>query len=354
MINLSVRTQNNFKNPYLVRILKNEPLYNKLTIAFILSLFFKRFILIFVHLFLTFLIKIKSIDLLLFAFTSIKMSHFSMVVTDLDGTLLSPEGTVGITDIITLKELGEKGIIRVIATGRSPYSFDKVIPVDFPIDYLIFSSGAGAMEWKSKDLLYTTELSCTDVQTVADVFVNRGINFMVHEPIPANHRFLYFSSGNHNPDFLRRIEVYKPFCQPYIPGVTYCSIATQILAVIPFDIKLFEELRHEFPTLKVIRTTSPLDGNSIWVEIFAPKVSKAFGIEWICKSLNISKDGVIAVGNDFNDLDMLSYIEKSYVVMNAPLELRNQFTTVKSNSDSGFSHAVELGFAEFIEKGQKL
>lgn len=269
-----------------------------------------------------------------------------MVVTDLDGTLLDPNGRVSHLDMDTLNLLGEKGILRVIATGRTPYSFDKVIPNDFPIDYLIFSSGAGAMEWKTKKLLYTTELTPLDVQHVTKILIDRKADFMVHEPIPANHRFLFFSSGNFNPDFERRIEIYKAFCQPFIPGVPYDSPATQILAVLPFDVDRFDSLREEFPTLKVIRATSPLDGHSIWMEIFDPKVSKAYGIDYICKMNNIFNSQTIAIGNDFNDLDMLAFTQQSFVVENAPLELRNTYRTVNPNSNSGFTSAVVLAMNE--------
>jgi Cof subfamily protein (haloacid dehalogenase superfamily) len=274
------------------------------------------------------------------------MKTLSMVVTDLDGTLLDPSGKISHLDMSTLQKLGEKKIVRVIATGRTPYSFDKVIPSDFPIDYLVFSSGAGTMEWKTKRLLYTTQINPIDVQNITKKLIQRNVDFMVHEPIPANHRFLYFSSGRVNPDFERRIELYKGFCQPFIPGVPYDSPATQILAVLPFDVDLFDSLKSEFPSLKVIRATSPLDGHSIWMEIFSTEVSKAYGIDCISKLHNIPNQQIIAIGNDFNDLDMLTHIERSYVVENSPFELKNIFKSVNSNSSSGFSHAVELGIGD--------
>ena len=270
------------------------------------------------------------------------MYGLSIVVTDFDGTLLNSCGEISPTDMATLMELGSKGIIRVVATGRSPYSFERIIPKDFPIDYLIFSSGAGAMLWKEKRILYSTELSCHEVQGVVDELVLHDVDFMVHEPIPANHRFLYHHTGGDNKDFLDRLERYKPFATPYIPGVPFGSKASQILAVLPHDVDWFESLRSHFPELKVIRATSPLDGHSIWMEIFPQNVSKAYGIQWICKELKVKPTEVIAIGNDFNDLDMLCYVKRSYVVENSPAELKSIFQTVNSNNNSGFTHAVRL------------
>ena len=77
-------------------------------------------------------------------------SHsLKMVVTDLDGTLLNPQHQISDKDLQSLKLLGDKNIYRVIATGRSPYSLNKVLPADFPIDYLIFSSGSGIINWNT-------------------------------------------------------------------------------------------------------------------------------------------------------------------------------------------------------------
>ena len=65
--------------------------------------------------------------------------NIKAVVIDLDGTLLNDKRKVGEKDIKTLKQLGEKDIVRIIATGRSLYSFNEVINEDFPIDYLILA-----------------------------------------------------------------------------------------------------------------------------------------------------------------------------------------------------------------------
>lgn len=272
-----------------------------------------------------------------------------MIVTDLDGTLLNDMEKVSTTDIKTLEELGHKGIIRVVATGRSPYSFSKVLSNGFPIDYLVFSSGAGAYDFKNGNLIYAIELNESQVQDIIDELMEHEVDFMIHEPIPSNHRFLYYRTGNSNPDFERRIKVYQQFCQPFAPGVVYGSPAAQFIAILPNDVEKFERLRHHFPELKVIRATSPLDGDSIWMEIFRANVSKAFGINKICQLHGIAAENVVTIGNDYNDLDMLTHFNNSYVVSNAPEELKKRFRVVKSNNESGFSHAVEQVLEPFVD-----
>lgn len=265
-----------------------------------------------------------------------------MVVTDLDGTLLNSSQLVSKKDYQTLLGLKDQGIIRAIATGRSPYSVDKVLSPDFPVDFLIFSSGAGIMKWDDKHILHSRQFLSIDVQQLVTYFINYNLDFMVHEPIPHNHCFLYHHTGNHkSTDFLHRIELYSPFCRPFIPGIEFPVGATQLIAIIPEDMILFQTISHELKKYKVIRTTSPLDGKSIWMEIFPKEVSKAYGIVWLCNLLNIEPSSILVIGNDFNDLDMLQLTKHSYVVENAPDDLSRQYKSVPSNDNSGFTTAVE-------------
>ncbi len=77
-----------------------------------------------------------------------------IIFIDLDGTLIGDNRKVSERNLNSLQRAGDLGITRVIATGRSLFSFRKSIPLDFPIDYLIFSSGAGVMDWKTQQLIY--------------------------------------------------------------------------------------------------------------------------------------------------------------------------------------------------------
>ncbi len=271
-----------------------------------------------------------------------------MVVTDLDGTLLNSDGLADKPNIDTLENLAEHGIVRVIATGRSLFSVNKVIADDFPVDYIIFSSGAGVIRWSDKQIIHQRQLSQPETQNVINEFIELGLDFMVHDTIPHNHFFYYHTISNHNSDFYRRIEIYKAFCSPYISGVEFPNGSTQLLAVLPNNPDLFYALSVKFPDLKIIRTTSPLDGDSIWMEVFPLDVSKAYGISWLCsKEVLCDIKEVISIGNDFNDLDMLELTDISYVVSNAPNEFLARFKMVPSNDENGFSVAVNDAFANF-------
>lgn len=266
-----------------------------------------------------------------------------MVISDLDGTLLNQRRRVSGRDLETLRLLGRRGIVRVIATGRSLYSVHRVLPPDFPVDFLVFSSGAGVLDWPAQNLLRRYSMGRRQIRQVFDVLSARKLDFMVHRPIPDNHEFVYFQNNTDNPDFLARLRLYREFASPGQPEALDWEEACQFLAVLPASSPgaVADELRSELERLQVIRTTSPLDHGSTWIEIFPPEVSKSQAGAWLSESLDIRRDGVMAVGNDYNDSDLLHWAGSGFVVANAPAELRRQLPSVASHQSSGFSEAVE-------------
>lgn len=279
-----------------------------------------------------------------------------MVVTDLDGTLLDSNGRLSAHNRATLVELGERGVLRVVATGRNLHSARTAIATDVPIDYLVFGSGTGTMSWPAGELLNPCHLDDEMAAQAAAQLMALGLDFMVHEGVPDNHCFWYHRTDGGNADFERRVERYKDYCQP-LPHDALSSLAgpfSQLLAVqsaggvVEFD-EQHEQLRSQLAPLHVIRATSPLDHRSAWFEVFADGVSKATGAQWLLSRYDLPHGAVLAVGNDYNDEDLLSWAAHAAVVGNAPTALQARYRTCPSNDADGFSEAVRSWLAEHID-----
>ncbi len=267
-----------------------------------------------------------------------------MVITDLDGTLTCSNHKINEVDYNTLVELGKKNITRIIATGRSVFSALRVIEKDFPIDYLIFSNGAGVINWSDKKLLLAHNMRRNEIEQAREILIKNNVDFMIHDTVPDNHKFTYFGTGNDNPDFFKRIEIYKPYTSLLVPD-KYIENACQLVAMIPESKpELFNYLTPKFGFLNVIKTTSPFNGKSLWMELFPPNVSKGSAVNWLANYINIPQKNSISVGNDFNDLTLLEWTSISYVVDNAPDEMKEKFLVTNSNLENGFSTAIQKHF----------
>ena len=261
---------------------------------------------------------------------------------DLDGTLLRSDRTFSGIDIDALVQLGKLGIIRTIATGRSLYSFNTVEVGDLPVDFIIFSMGAGVLQHAGGKVVRRVSLEPDEAKRASKILRTNRLDFMIHRTIPNNHMFSYFRSNEGNDDFERRLKLYSRFAVPLNEAADGFGLASQLLAVVPEGVShaVLEKIRSELPDYSVIRTTSPLDGKTTWIEIFPTVVSKSRTAAWLAGELKIDKSEIVSVGNDYNDLDLLEWTAKSYVVDNAPADLKDRFTGVASNNNGGVAEAA--------------
>ena len=332
-----------------------------------------------------------------------------MFVTDLDGTLFTDEKMIRKKDLAALTSLGRQGIIRVFATGRSIYSFQKAVrhlgfsPTggDMPVDYVIFSTGAGIMECTHGEIIKKKSLASTDVRQISAYFDSLGLDYMIHRPVPDTRYFVYKTGGHgtgevsgsgqgsthkgigqisgrwgadghavvatgsavndirqscredvrnkkhaerlKNPDFHARIALYRQFGRPMgrKDGSNFGE-STEILAIVPpcCGHEVADTVHRDLREFSVIKATSPLDGESTWIEVFHPLVSKSKSVAWLAARLGIRRTHVISVGNDYNDLDLLEWSGQGFIVANAPEDIRKRFEVVASNNRCGVAQVI--------------
>jgi hypothetical protein len=266
-----------------------------------------------------------------------------LFVTDFDGTFLRSDRTFAENDLQALERLGKMNITRVIATGRSIFSLNTVVESDLPVDFVIFSTGAGVSHFSSGKIVRKMSLEASEVKRVTEVLLDARLDFMIHRLIPDNHHFAYVAVNAGNTDFEHRISIYQPYAIEMKNSADGFGPATQLLAVLPpsQDMVILDELREELFDFNVIQTTSPLDGKSTWIEIFPANVSKSQTAEWLAMQLNIEPSNIVSLGNDYNDTDLLEWSPTRYVVENAPDDLKARFPSVASNDNCGVAEAVE-------------
>ena len=270
-----------------------------------------------------------------------------LFITDLDGTLLGSDGGAAQRDIDALELLSRHGVRTAIATGRSLYSFLNSPGAALPVDYTIFSTGAGVITQTGKQLLHGINMSAEAVAVTLAFMQDLAVDFMLHSPVPDNHRYVYRRVNSDNLDFETRIRRYRKFGIPLGPDhLNYFGEASQFLIVVPRERaeEALTEVRTGLPGMSVVRTTSPLDHESTWIEVFHPNVSKGKTAAWLASHIGVKHAETMAVGNDYNDLDLLEWAAQSFAVDNAPENIKCRFQQVASNNHGGVAEAVSRWF----------
>lgn len=275
-----------------------------------------------------------------------------LFATDMDGTLLQAEGGFHDHDLRALEALGRLGFLRVIATGRSPFSFRRMMGRRvLPVDYLVLSSGASVMDYRDGRCLWSSSMEEELANRLVEWLVSRKYDFCVQSDDLDSHAFSYHFVSGENPDMERRIDLYRGHCRPLV-AAEGAGPSTQIVVIFPHEEG--EDRLKEFNAqlggdCSILRTTSPLDGESLWIEIFPPGISKSRGVAWIADRHGISPADTAAVGNDYNDHDLLEWAGHAFVVEDSPEHLRTSFTEVTSGGRGAVAQAARLWL---MERGQ--
>jgi len=268
-----------------------------------------------------------------------------LVATDLDGTFLKNDKSISRENLDTLHSLGERGILRVIATGRNLKKTLEVISPEIPFDYIVFSSGAGVYDFRHEKLLYHQNLNKEVVQQLVDFLIDCDLNFHLFKPVPENYKCWYHRGSIVCPEFESYSDFHQSHSEPLPTDQLIDSEACQFLVVFPNNPERFlalkNDIENQFQEVKVVRTSSPLETGYIWMEIFHQSVSKGNGVKFVCDTLKIEHEYTLGIGNDFNDLDLLEFTNYSYVVENSPQELKERFLRAMSNEESAFARAIE-------------
>lgn len=275
------------------------------------------------------------------------MPHVKMFITDLDGTLFRSDHSFSTRDIGMLEKLGKMGVTRVLATGRSLFSLQRSIPVPLPVDYLIFSTGLGVAKYPEphNHTLKTNVLSRDDTHAISTFLDQLGVDYMIQNPVPDNHIFSYRYFSKNNSDFHTRLNYYQGHGQ-ILHNVDNIGSSSQFLAMVPGKTgpDILRDIRKQLTDFTVINSSSPFDGKTMWIEILPKAASKSKAAQWLSRQLNIQREDIAAVGNDFNDEDLLEWVGRAFVVENSPSAMKERFHVVASNDQDGVSEAVQSLF----------
>lgn len=259
-----------------------------------------------------------------------------LIVTDLDGTFLMPDGTISPTNCAAVLAAQEAGLPVLFATGRPVRWLGVVRDLPGAHPTVIASNGAVLYDLGADKVL---DRICIDPEAALETVTELrqrlpGTSFAFesgtrfgYEP---SYRTLIDDDGTNSAMFCgpaEEIAHTTPFVKMLVQNnrVSPDELAARLLAVVG-------------DTLTVTHSARADHG---LVEVSAPGVSKASMLMRVCVQLGVPQAAVAAFGDMPNDLDMLSWVGMPRVVANAhPKLLELGYPVVESNVDSGVGRTI--------------
>ena len=228
------------------------------------------------------------------------------------------------------------------------------------VNYLISGNGSALYDIQNKEIIYSNFLSKEQVLKIANICEENSIHYNVYteKEIIAkslNYNVLYYykenlkkpeekrTSINIVPDMLEYIN--KSDDNNYLK-ITICDESVTIFNSIIKKIKLLDKydiLDVEYMSKKKIKCgTEDVLVEYYYTEITNEHVNKWTALQVLMEKLNIDKDDVIAIGDNFNDREMVEEAGLGIVMGNSnPLMKIYADVIVKDNNSDGVCEAFE-------------
>ena len=268
-----------------------------------------------------------------------------LIGIDVDGTLLDSQGAIPQANRDAIHEAVAAGIQVALVTGRS-YPFARPVADPLPPGItLIVSSGAveRAMDGSTlarrlldRDVARVVLGGTRPYRDAAAVIFDRDVaGQFVYESMDWEHpgRKNYWSR---NQSLLARTS-------PLEDALTEDPIQVMFNGGADAMRALSDQLRGQAGGAFAVTLTEYVHRDFSLVDITAPAATKGQALTWRAAQLGISRDQIMAVGDNFNDLDMLEAVGYPIVMGNAvePLKHRGWHVT---------GHQDEAGLAQAIRR----
>jgi Cof subfamily protein (haloacid dehalogenase superfamily) len=264
-----------------------------------------------------------------------------LIATDLDGTFLSPDGSVSEENRAAVRTAQQFGTYVVFVTGRPVRWLDVIQDLPGAHPTVIASNGAVLYDLGAGQVL---DRICLDSRVTLDAV--RRIRAAVPDvsfAFESGTRFGYEPSyTTWAPDDGRDPAIYSGPVEEISRGEDFVKLLVQSRSVLADELldRVRDVLNGE------LSATHSATRDYGLVEVGARGVNKGAMLARVCARLGIDASDVAAFGDMPNDVDMLSWAGMPHIVANAHGFLRDLgYPTVGSNVESGVGRAITRWFA---------
>lgn len=266
---------------------------------------------------------------------------YKLIVMDMDGTLTNRDKQITPRTRAALIKAQELGATLVLASGRPTHGLYKEayeLCMDTYGGILMSFNGAKVNEFPSEKELYNHVVPKKCKRPIINNARALNMNVMIHDGAYV----VVEKEDTYKSDYeasicnmeLKVVEDLNAYVEQYDPNKFLISAPSDYLKM------QLEDFRLPFGDMLTICTSAPF-----YIEVVDNGIDKGGTLHQLCERLSISREEVIAFGDEMNDLTMLQYAGCGVAMGNAvkPIKLiADQITA--SNDEDGIAEVLEACF----------
>ncbi|MCM1489616.1 MAG: HAD family hydrolase [Muribaculum sp.] len=254
----------------------------------------------------------------------------TLFISDLDGTLLAPDGRLTPKTICKLNESIGKGALFSVATARTPATVSKLLAeVDCRIP-LIVMTGAAIWDRERNQYIHACFHNKATALTLASIYKDSGLGTFVYTLGEDNIIHIYHI-GRLSDLELKFISERSgtPYKMFHIPADGDSEIPNECFSrvLLFYSMRPTVELERVYdmikcrPDLRAVFYHDIFGDEIALMEVFSPKASKADAVKILAERCRA--DYIVAYGDNVNDLPILDMADDAVAVGNAVDSVKN-------------------------------
>lgn len=262
-----------------------------------------------------------------------------LYVSDLDGTLLSPDSAVTSRSSAMLNEAIERGALFTIATARTPATVIELMgQVDMQLPAVVMT-GAALFRFTDYSFSRVCFLEEQEVRRLLSLYTQHDVSTFVYT-LKENRLDVYHTGKlnayersfaeerSHSP-----IKVFHMDEKGHSPLPSRLDNVLLLFGVQPWERahKLYERIKHEKIACTPLCYLDAFGPDQGEIEVFGPDTNKAAAVEAIASDVGAGR--IVAFGDNVNDLPLFRLADESIAVGNAIPELKSVATDVIEAND---------------------
>lgn len=274
------------------------------------------------------------------------MARYRLLAVDLDGTLLNSGREIPKDNLLAVATAIQSGVVVALLTGRRFPSVRRYLELLGPSIFAVANSGALIRRGLEGEILRRSLLPLASALRVLDLAEEEGMEPVIHDgPDAEGHLVLRTSARN-----LSSMERYLHQTNPPPTWVSTLRIERApvqigftggVNEIRGFETALASGLRSSGHRASLARTEYP-DEDLALLDVLGIEATKSKALEFLASHLQIDRESTMAIGDNWNDLEMLERAGLGVIMANADPDLRRRgFAETGTNDECGVAHAIE-------------
>lgn len=280
-----------------------------------------------------------------------------LLAVDIDGTLTDPQFQVSQRNIAALRAAREAGIAIMLATGRRhDYAMPIAQELGFPV--LLASSNGAVVRSSLGETFFTDFLPAATARKLIRHMERYRGNAVLTFDRPGHDALVLERLEELNQTISRWLETNRPYIQYVSPLEDAVATENPVQAMYCGPVALMLEAQARLAEadfldeITILRTQYDHRDLTI-LDILTRDCSKGHALRRWAEQQGVPRAQIMAIGDNYNDSEMLEYAGVPVIMGNASLELRQSgWRVTASNAESGVAVALEellgAGFPEPI------